>query len=278
MKRALALLLGATTIGCTLIGAGCGPQIVEQIDKNKTALIIANYNGGVGETWLDEMVIRFEKAYENVSLEDGKLGIDVVVDHSKDYSGKEIVSTMRADRKNHLFFTQAMDYYTMVNEGFMADITDVVTETVGSDSKKIESKLSSDKQDFLKKDGKYYAIPHYELYNGIQYDAGVFASKKLYFSDNFNQDGTRAFILNANTKKSCGPDGKYNTYDDGLPSSYEEFYRLIGQMKTNNVIPFIWTGKSMHYTNMLLTALFDNYIGAEGYETLLLHPNSPLWY
>ena len=256
-------------LGGTLAATGCKPELVDSFDPTKTGVLVANYNGGVGEKWLEEMAVRFEEEYKDVSFEEGKTGVDIVWDHSKGHGGKEIVNTLRADTKNHVFFTQAVDYQMMTDSNLFADITDLVTETVGSDGKKIEKKLTDDKKDFLLKDGKYYAIPHYELYNGIQYDAGVFLTKKLYFADAFNPDGTRAFILNDKTKKSCGPDGKYNTYDDGLPSSYEEFYRVIERMTSNGVIPFVWTGKSTHYTNMLLSVLFQEYIGADGFDVLL---------
>lgn len=269
MKKTIAFMITLTTLGGALMGAGCGPQVIDEVDKTKTTLRIANYNGGVGEEWLDQLALRFEEAYKDVSFEEGKMGVDVRPDHNKKYSGKEIVSSLKNDTNNHIYFTQALDYHMMADSGLFADITELVTETVGSDNKKIVDKLSNDRKEFLEKDGSYYAIPHYELYNGIQYDAGVFSSKKLYFSDVFNEDGTRMFINSPNAKKSCGPDGIYNTYDDGLPSSYDEFYRLIDQMTSNDVIPFIWTGASTHYTNMLLSSLFDNYIGADGYNALL---------
>ena len=269
MKKVVALIMALGTVGCALMSTACGPEVVDKVDKTKTALRIANYNGGVGEEWLEKMALRFEETYKDVPFEEGKMGVDIVLDHNKKYSGNEIGTTLPADTSNNIYFTQALYYNQFVNDGLLADITDLVTETTGSDNKKIQDKLSEAQKDFLQVDGKYYALPHYELYNGIQYDAGVFATKKLYFSDSFNADGTRKYILSANAKKSPGPDGIYNTYDDGLPSSYEEFYRLIDTMKDNNVIPFVWTGKSPHYTNMLLSSLHDNYVGAEFYDLLL---------
>ena len=55
-------------------------------------------------------------------------------------------------------------------------------------------------------------------------------NERLYFSDDIDTDGTRKFIINNNTKKSCGPNGEYGDYDDGLPSSYQEFYKLLEKM------------------------------------------------
>ena len=268
MKKAIATIMAVSTIACAAISAGCTPEALEKVDETKTTLRIANYNGGVGEAWLEKLADRFEEAYAEESLESGKTGVQVIIDHQKNYSGRELQNSIKADTNNHLYFTQAVDYNMMANDGALADITDLVKDTTGADGKKIIDKLSANKKSFLEKNGKYYAIPHYELYNGIQYDAGVFEEKKLYFGETFNPDGSRKFVASKVAKKSPGPDGIYDTYDDGLPSSYEEFYRLIKQMKDNDVIPFVWTGKSTHYTNMLVHTLYANYIGADGFDVL----------
>ncbi|MBE5751331.1 MAG: hypothetical protein E7357_02860 [Clostridiales bacterium] len=269
MKKALATVMAMATLGCAMMGAACGgPEVIDKVDETKTTLRIANYNGGVGEKWLDNLADRFEDKVKDEVFEEGKKGVQVIIDHQKNYSGKELGNSLKADTNNHLYFTQALDYNMMASQGLLADITDLVKDTTGEDGKKIVDKLNANKKSYLEKDGKYYAIPHYELYNGLQYDAGVFKEKKLYFSDVIRSDGTRGFVANDTAKKSPGPDGKYNTYDDGLPSSYEEFYTLLKQMKSNGVIPFVWTGKSTHYTNMLVSTLFANYIGKDGFDVL----------
>ena len=157
----------------------------------------------------------------------------------------------------------------------MLEITDLVKDTVNTqDNKTIESKLTNEYKTFLGSEGKYYAIPLYETYNGITYDAGVFISKNLYFSDKADTSasskypGTNAFVSNASDKKSCGPDGVFDTYDDGLPSTYQEFYKLMEKMTRSNVTPFVFTFNSSHYSNNLITALFENYVGEAGLNAL----------
>ncbi len=61
---------------------------------------------------------------------------------------------------------------------------------------------------------------------------------------------------------SAGPDGKYDTPDDGLPATYEEFYLLLDKM-SSGVTPFIWTGHNAGYADQLTTALWQNHAGAE---------------
>jgi len=66
---------------------------------------------------------------------------------------------------------------------------------------------------------------------------------------------------------SAGPDGKYDTDDDGLPATYDEFYYLCSYMKGKNITPFIWTGKTMDYSTMIMNLAWQNYSGAEELRT-----------
>ena len=276
MKRILSVTMAMLTLGSLLMGlAGCSPN---KMDTTKTHLYVANYNGGVGEKWLDNAVERFEEANAGVSFEKGKTGIDIHVDHDKSYDGLSLATSIMTSRYD-VFFTQMLDYNNFVGSGYLLPLTDLVEETVGADGKTIVSKLTDNTANVLKvsnpqtSEKDYFAIPHYELYQGIQYDAGMFKNKKLYFSDRILADGTRDFVVNANSKKSPGPDGRTGTSDDGLPSSFEEFYKLINKADQSGV-PFIWTGKSYHYTNMLLLAAYTNYVGAEGVNLNLNFENS----
>ena len=62
---------------------------------------------------------------------------------------------------------------------------------------------------------------------------------------------------------SAGPDGKYGTYDDGMPATYDEFYLLMDELVGDSISPFIWTGKYPGYAETLSTNLFWDYEGAE---------------
>ena len=270
MKKFVLLFTIVTMILSSFAITGCGNKVVEDIDKNKTQLYVANYNGGVGNKWLTDVVERFEAEYADYEFEPGtgKKGAQIIVDLSKNYDGVSITNTL-ASSNYEVFFTQNFNYHEMATQHLL-DITDLVTETVNEqDNKTIYSKLlESDKTD-LKIDGKIYAIPHYELNMGMGYDAGVFKNKNLYYSDIISTDdaeypGTREFVLNASEKKSPGPDGKYGTYDDGLPSSFLEFYKLIDEMITKSVTPFVFPGMNIHYTNQLIATAFHNAVGADG--------------
>ena len=269
MKRVLFLLMSAIMVFASVAFTGCS-KVIEDIDSTKTQLYVANYNGGVGSKWLDDVIERFEEEYEEYEFEpgSGKRGAQVIVEHSKSYDGVSLTNTLNSS-DYEVFFTQNFNYHEMATQ-YLLDITDLVTETVcEQDGKTIFSKLvETDKTD-LKINDKIYAIPHYELNMGMGYDAGLFKDKNLYFSDEIDTEdtlypGTRYFVLDSQETKSPGPDGKYNTYDDGLPSSLMEFYKLIDEMGSKSVTPFVFPGMNIHYTNQLVATAFHNLIGADG--------------
>ena len=66
---------------------------------------------------------------------------------------------------------------------------------------------------------------------------------------------------------SAGPDGKFGTFDDGFPATYDEFYALCNHISKNNVTPFIWTGANAGYADMLTQSLFTNDLGLERAKT-----------
>ena len=264
MKKLISTVLAGTFISASLVGlVGCRLENPNNIiDADKVQLYVANYNGGIGDKWLYSVKERFEEEYSDYQL-DGKTGVQVILDSDKDCGGKTLSGTIGGD-PNEVYFTQQVNYEQFVGDGLIRDITGLVTAQNAEDgNKKIVDKFYDSDKENLSVDGKYYAIPHYEFYVGLTYDAYMFESEKLYFADTIAADGTRDFIINKNTKKSCGPDGKYNTYDDGLPSSYQEFYKMLDKVKTKGYA-MVFSGEQTHYSHMLPTALYANYVGVDG--------------
>ena len=231
---------------------------VIEVDPDKTQLYVFSYAGGVGNDWLDSAIAAFEAKYANTSFEDGKMGVQVIPDKQK-----VTAVTMIDSFKNSTYdviFNENLRYNQWSANGNFLDITDLVNE-MGEDGKTIYSKLSADKLEALTaRDGKIYALPHYEAFRGLVYDIDLFDENNLYFaSDRTYSD----FILNANATKSPGPDGKMNTLDDGLPATYEEFFKLCDEMVSKGITPFVWSGEQNAYSEFLLYALADTWAGAE---------------
>ncbi len=264
MKKIISMLLAGTVLGGTVVGlSSCkitNPN--NTIDETKVQLYVGNYNGGVGDAWLDGVITRFEEKYADYEL-GGKTGVQVILDSDKDCSGKTLEGTITGDA-NEVYFTQQVNYEQFVSQGLIRDITTLVnTKNPDDGNKTIAGKYFDSDKETLAVDGKYYAIPHYEAYVGLTYDAYMFKAEKLYFADTISVDGTRDFIINANTKKSCGPNGEYGDYDDGLPSSYQEFYKLLDKAKKVGWA-MAFSGEQTHYSQMLPTALYANYTGING--------------
>ena len=258
-KRIFSIALGLGMLAsCGLVAAGCGGgggggKEVE----GKTNITVGTYNGGVGLPWLEAAARRFEKAYENVSFEDGKTGVAVRV-----MDGKTGTLLENSSLDRDVFFTESVDYFSFVQKtGKFADISDVVTAELSEakvdlgDSGTIEDKLDPALKEFLTaKDGKYYALPFYDGIYGIAYDVDMFAAKGWYF------DEAGGFTK---TNKSTGLDGVSGTYDDGLPKTYAQFTELIEKIREGGAIPFIYATESMPYFNNLLANFWADYEGKD---------------
>ena len=275
MKKIITNILAFSMLASVALSAtACGQEIVDPVELDKTQLYIANYSGGVSYGWLEDAIARFTEKYKDTPFEEGKKGAQIFLDSNKSYSGTGLTTSVPASNYE-IYLSSAVPYEDLVSASALLDITDLVKTTVNEqDGKTIESKITQPYKDALLVDGKYYGIPLYEAYTtAVTYDAGVFKDQNLYFSDKLDElddvyPGTNAFVSNATAKKSCGPDGVFGNYDDGLPSTYHEFYKLMDRMVKIGVTPFVFTGNSSHYTNQLPGALLANYVGKDAVSTV----------
>lgn len=250
--------------------SGCRRDTGEEVNENKTQLYVGTYDGGIGEEWLYAAKARFEEFYKDYSFEEGKTGVQVWIDSQKGtMSGTALMGTIARSR-NEVFFTEEVFFNEFVDKGLLHEITSVVTEPLDEygESASIESKMTKTQTDYFKTaDGKYYAIPFWEAYNGLIYDVEVFESKRLYFSANEN-NGNDGFIMTLDETRSAGPDNKTGTYDDGLPATYDEFFKLLDRMYLNSMVPVAWTGANQDYFNWFLGSLMTDY---EGHDKMMLN-------
>ncbi|MBO5214752.1 MAG: hypothetical protein J6B79_01005 [Clostridia bacterium] len=275
----LALLSLILIVNCSLF-VGCReklPPVPPRPHYYKSYLYVQNYSRGYDNEWLIALADRFEEEYKDVSFESGRMGVQIIIDNSHN-KGNDILKTIEGSR-NNVFFTEESCYYDFVNSGLVANITDIVTEDLGAYGEEgvtIEDKLSPQQKEFFKTNNKYYAIPHYSSYFGISYDVDLFEEKGFYFAADPNVDanttpyntylnnGNDCFIFDKTDAKSNGPDGKPNTYDDGLPATYDEFFLLCKYIQSALFTPIIWTGEYRNdYIQKLLQALATDYEGAE---------------
>lgn len=258
----LALTFAFGAVGCGGLGG----------DSDATVIYVQNFGGGVGREWLDNAIVRFQEKVKDTEYETGKKGVEFDITSSTKVSYMDIKTS-----GEHLYFVQPTDSVQLkMQEGLFLDLTDIVTselETIDGESVSIEDKITEDyRYAFQANDGKYYTLPHYELYAAVSYDQDMFDKYGLYFAD--STDGEKYtcsltkqdvyFVSNKNVKKSCGNDGKYGTDDDGLPTTLFELVALCDYMKENaSITPFVVSGDHIGYTAHLLDALWAAMAGYE---------------
>lgn len=263
----LALVCAFGTINCTSGG--------EKVDKSKTQLYVATFDGGFGSSWMDAVEKRFEEKYANVSFEKGKMGVQIIAKPERNLTNESLVSNFPS--RQEVFFSEAINYYDLQKRGLLYDISEAVTKPINYDfvtgkidekdpeTKSIKDKMINDvHKDYFGPNDKYYGLPFYEATYGIIYDIDLFEENKLYFAE------SGGFIKKGNAKRSKGPDGKTGVIDgidysadDGLPATYDEFFALCEEMVDRDILPITWNGVSQAYVNALVESLQADYEGEE---------------
>lgn len=238
---------------------------------NPYALKVFNFNGGYGSEWLSALEKRYEaeKAGKTITI-DGKTydGIDVQIDAVKKVM-KEMAGTYNF-ATNHVYFHEDVWYTTYLRNGnTFADMTEALTtDNPYEPGTTLESKLSAEQKAYFNVDGKYYGIPHYAGYVGVNYDIDLFEEKGYYLKDGYSYNGDTATLAacftNVAAEKTAGPDGKKGTDDDGLPTTYDEFFMLCGWITQNGDTPITWdNGNRQKYLNWFISSLAASYEGLE---------------
>ena len=255
----LASLLAFGSVACS--GGGGGGN--KNIDATKTQLNVTTFEGGYGTGWLEAVKARFEEAYAEVELEPGKKGVQVWIKEDRNLTHEMLVQNLEGSEQE-VFFTEAVNYGDLVGrKGLLYDISSMVTGTIAGETTSIEGKMRDVHKDYFKADdGKYYGIPFYEANYGIIYDVDLFEKELLYFAAEGKGD-KNGFVKTENTARSNGPDGKAGTADDGLPATYDDFFKLCDNMVSKGITPITWNGKNPQYVNALVEALQADYEGQE---------------
>ena len=114
----LAVIMLVPTSACITTGG-------EAIDTSKTQLYVGNFDGGYGTKWMDELERRFEEKYANFSFEEGKKGIQVLVDNKKSYTADDMLNVLAASDREVLFVS-GQKFYKMLDANLLMDISDIV--------------------------------------------------------------------------------------------------------------------------------------------------------
>lgn len=279
LSIAIMCVMAFTVFACTPPDGYELPNIEEeeQIDVSRTQLFVSNFNGGFGDQWLKNLKAAFEEEYKDVEFTAGKKGVQIMISNGKTV-GSTLLSTMESSR-DEVFFSEYVYYNDFVSQGKMLNITDVVTDELNGlgDSGTIENKLTAEQKGFFnvgsEAEPQYYALPHYQAFQGVAYDVDMFDEERLYFALDKN-NGNNGFVVSKNDTKSYGPDGKTGvdaltgqnySDDDGLPATYEEFFALCRYMADKGITPIAWAGQQQVYFSEYLVALMADYEGKDSF-------------
>ena len=278
MKRKYLLLL--TTLFVVPLMSSCKKKIISADDPTKANLHVGVFGGGIGGAWLEEAAVRFEEKFkDSTNFQQGRTGVKVHVKATRDYYAPDFVDS---NFDKDIYFTEDMDYISFINKGKVLDMTDVMTTplTAYGESKSILDKINevewtNDEEktnktamvydNFLNRNGKYYAIPYYDSFYGFVYNKTLFQKKGLYIKEG---DGIK--FTNNLSERSKGPDNVAGTYDDGLPTTYEEFGKLMDRMVALNITPFLTSDAGREYVDNTLSNFWANY---EGYDQMKINYN-----
>lgn len=264
------LALGMAAVLSVGVAAGCGNgNIGKDEDTSKITQISFRQWGGTASStdWLQQAADRFAAEKANEPYESGKKGVKVEISTNKDSD-----YTSSIPDYDILMDENSANIYDMQTRGYLADIDDLV--------KGLQSKIEPQLLPKLKgADGKYYGLPHYSYDVSISYNVDLFKTENLYIAApgeesvvNYKSSLLPAssagvnFVFNENTKKSCGPNGIPNDYDDGLPSSLEEFIVLCDYIKNKKQInPFAISdiNGGANYAFMLIESLWAGMVGTD---------------
>lgn len=264
------LALGLAAVLSVGVAAGCGNgNIGKDEDSSKITQISFRQWGGTASStdWLQQAADRFAAEKANEPYESGKKGVRVEISTNKDSD-----YTSSIPDYDILMDENSANIYDMQTRGYLADIDDLV--------KGLQSKIEPQLLPKLKgADGKYYGLPHYSYGVSISYNVDLFKTENLYIAApgeesvvNYKSSLLPAssavvnFVFNENVKKSCGPNGIPNDYDDGLPSSLEEFIVLCDYIKNKKQInPFSISdiNGGANYAFMLIESLWAGMVGTD---------------
>ena len=278
MKRKVIAISMASMLMCSLAtSCGGGVQYEPEEDATKSYLYVDSYSGGFGSEFFSVAARAFEKANANKPYADGKMGVKIEVGEATMNNSTNFKNGV-ANASSDVHVVEGLYYTDLLKDKTIMDVTDIVTANL-SDGKTIESKLNTEQKNVLKYEGKYYTIPTFAGFSGLTYNADLWAENNLYFADSLESPEDvssytgkaytgRPFVRNKNTKKSPGPDGQYDTDDDGLPSSYEEFFYLYDTMLncSPSITPMVLYGG--HYSNYIFQELLCAATSADGMNAM----------
>lgn len=281
----------AATMCFTATGCGGGGNSGSDKDSNQTVntdkvqINVLYFNRGFGGEYVRELGGRFEELYKDVKIGD-KTGVQVMYYPTTDENLFKNGQIFKQKTDFDVAFTENTYLDQLIAGDALLDIADVVTTKSKYDNKTIAEKMTDQQKNYVTRGNSVYAVPHYASSYGIVYNMSLFDENNWYFKDGYslpsgydsngaicdyneylNTNVNGMFVSSPLDKKSAGPDGEFDTEDDGLPCTYDEFFWLCKKIVQSNATPVSWTGK--YYDDYLGKFLKSLVADAEGIDNYL---------
>lgn len=266
----LAAAMASVTVGCDSTPVYSTPDApVEEKDELRTQLYIYNTDFVGGGEWLQRLADEFELLHaEDSEWEDGKTGVQVIVRASTNRD-EDLTARLKTGVEE-VYFSQTPSYRAVAEQNLLLDLTELVTAELPNEARSIADKLSEEQKEYYGVQGEeepfeatYYGIPYRSGTFGLVYNVDLFEKYGYYFAAESTSE-LDPFVKTATERRSAGADGEWNTFDDGLPATYAEFFTLCDKISSNGHVPVTWGGATYgEYLTWLTNALATD---CDGYE------------
>lgn len=265
MKKIICLLL--TTLMLFTLCACKPPKEDDDIDPTKTQIYIAIGDSGVGTDFLYNLKTAYE-AYNNdvqiiIKQRDSELanGLDYMKSTTEDilYVNTNGQSDLSPYERYMMDLTQLIDIKAYDESG------EYVVK--GNGVKSLKDKMLAYENNYnmlnqgTKENPKFLSLPWFNAVYGLWYDIDLFESEHLYDLPGYKGlDG-----IEGTEDDNYGPDGLPDTFDDGLPATWEDMKILLDEMAGRNIVPFTFSGMHTWMRNYFLDLILMNYEGMDDY-------------
>ncbi len=254
-KKNLALLLATLLTSASLVGtlSACGGDNEGESvpsENEVTYVKLLHYDAGYGRSYLEKMKTAFQDAVKDVSYEPGKKGVYIDIEHSLISStGDQVVSNMK-NSPYDIYFPNAVSPVSLKQSGYVMDISDLLTATSAdanpispfADETSIFDRMNPEMREYYSNaDGTAYGIPGFIISSHFYYDVDLVQKRGLYIAKGSTDD--EIILTDVLSERQNGPDGEEDTYDDGMPETYDQFYLWMEEVEKVNIKPLHFAGK-----------------------------------